>query len=63
MIGTPPTRGVDLFISVPVPTYSKECELVRIRLILCKENGSSGNIAYGINSLKVIVVILFRAPH
>ena len=42
-------------MSVPAPTYSKECELVKIRLILCNEKGSSGKSSNGMNSLNVMV--------
>ena len=44
-MGIAPCRGTDLFMAVPVPTYSNECELVSIRLILCRVKGSSGNIS------------------
>ena len=48
---------MQLFIFVPVPIYSKECELVRILLIRFSEKPSSPNNSYGILSLKVTVVI------
>ena len=33
-IGLPPWNGFDVFMSVPAPIYSNECELVIIRLNL-----------------------------
>ena len=43
-------------MSVPAPTYSKECELVMIRLNLTNSILTPAPTEYGINSLKVTVV-------
>ena len=42
-IGFPPWNGFDVFMSVPAPIYSKECELVIIRLNLTNLTGVSLN--------------------
>ena len=54
-IGFPPWNGFDVFMSVPAPMYSNECELVIIRLNLTNLTGVLLNTAYGINSLNVTV--------
>lgn len=43
LIGRAPSKGSYVFMLVPEPTYSKEWELVKIRLILWRVNGSPVN--------------------
>ena len=56
-IGLPPWNGFDVFMSVPAPIYSNECELVIIRLNLTNFTSVLVKTGYGINSLKVTVDI------
>merc|ERR1712093_174195 len=55
-IGFPAWNGLAVFISVPAPMYSNECELVIILLNLTNSTLVPAVTAYGINSLKVILV-------
>ena len=47
--------GWAVFMSVPAPIYSNECELVIMRLNLTNSTFFPDGIEYGINSLKVTV--------
>ena len=55
--GFPPWNGFDVFMSVPEPIYSNECELVIIRLNLTNLIGIPVVIGNGMNSLNVTVVM------